>query len=332
MDEGHFFKFDPTITFSYEAFERERGKIKKQDELGLESTGSLFVNQFMVFQLSSDKEGDTIIESSSVTPSLSGGKEKPDIQMNIEMLSFHLGENEAIQSDTKATMRIVIGKDPNSKDKYFDTAFWTISAGLDLYNQYKNRKTHGPENKADFSKAFGNRPIEIPGGLANLTFDVLKHKEPKWWQRIFKFLESNVGQSLTKVVGFPAITIPAVRVLEELLNRLELDKPDILFRSRPHVLALTKQAKKDYISGSQRVLVGAMNPGFCVFARGRDFEKIANAEAFYYPTYGKLIPKNVTNEQLFSQEYHDPFKDITYAVFRIGMKETKLDPTFNYGT
>ena len=46
---------------------------------------------------------------------------------------------------------------------------------------------------------------------------------------------------------------------------------------------------------------------------------------------GKLAPGKVSETDLVSGRDDDPLKDVTYAVFRLGMKKTKLDPTFNFG-
>ncbi|WPQ63369.1 hypothetical protein SIO70_00645 [Chitinophaga sancti] len=285
-------------------------------------------NQFMVFQFSSAPDGPSILESSQVNPSVDGTSEEPDVLMALEMLSFNLGTNEAVDKDTKATIRINIGKDSSSRDKNFDTAFWSIAAGLDLFNG-KDR-TPAKDLKADFKKAFNNRPIEIPGGLSQMTFEVVKHKEPAWWQKIFKFLESDTGKNLVSTIGFPAITSQAITMLDQLMNRLQDNNPEVLFKSRPLRLALTQQAKHDFTQGITRIKMGCLNPGFCVLARGKDFQKLLDADPIYYPTYGKLVPASVNQAQLLSGKYDDPLKDATYAIFKVGMKKTKLDPTFNY--
>lgn len=133
--------------------------------LGLESTSEEdLANQFLVFQLNNTDTGGTVLETSLVDPALNGSEEAPDIQMTVEMIAFHVGENEGIPENTRATMRLVIGKDENSRDKYFDAAFWTVAAGLQLYNDAKGKPAESKELKADFTKAFGKRPIEIPGG------------------------------------------------------------------------------------------------------------------------------------------------------------------------
>lgn len=288
-------------------------------------------NQFIVFQLSHELEGSTISESSQIEPVLKTTPDQSDVLVQLEMLSFHIGQNEEVARNSNATMRLVLGKDSNSNNKYFDTAFWTISAGLKLYDDIKKRPTEARDFKTDLSTAFGKRPIEIPGGLATMTFDVVKHKEPKWWQKIFNFLQSDTGKSLTSVVGFPAVTSTAINMLDQLFNRLDNKDSEVLFSSRPLTLALTDLAKLDYTAGNPRIKLGTLNPGFCVLARGKDYHTIAEANAYFYPSYGKLVPDSVAPGDIVSGNYEDPFKDVTYAVFKIGMKTTKLDPAFYYG-
>ena len=300
--------------------------------MGLESTAADdLANQFIVFQLNNSETGGTVLETSNVVPTLDGGTEAPDVQMSIEMIAFHVGQDEGIPENTRATMRLVIGKDENSRDKYFDTAFWTIAAGLQLYDQATGKAAESKDLKADFTKAFGKRPIEIPGGLARMTFEVVKHKEPQWWQRVFGFLQSGTGKALTSVIGFPAIGVTAIGLVDELLNKLNDDITGVLFKSRPLTLALSKMAKDDFSGGNPRVKVGCLNPGFCVIARGRDYGVLANADAYFYTSYGKLVPSSVSEADLLADNYDDPFKNCTYGIFKIGMRGAKLNPDFNYG-
>lgn len=299
----------------------KQGKSIKEDELS---------NQFIAFQLSNEIDGPAILDSTEVTSSIKGSSQEPDVLMSLEMQSFHIANNIPIDKNSRATMRINIGKDKDSTDKKFDTAFWSIATGLDLYNKTKNKPSEPKDLKADFKQAFGNRPIEIPGGLANMTFEVVKHRDPKWWQRIFKFLQSDTGKTLTSTLGFPAITTNAINMIDELLNKLDKSDPDILFKSKPLRLALSEKAKSDYTGGSNRVRIGSLAPGFCVLAKGKDFNTFINSNAYYHSTYGMLVPSEVSNADLVTGNYEDPFKDITYSIFRIGMKQHKLDPTFNF--
>ena len=133
-------------------------------------------------------------------------------------------------------------------------------------------------------------------------------------------------------LGFPAITYQAIGVLDELLNKLVDSQPKALFKSLPMRLALSKQARHDFTGGNPRIKMGCLTPGFCILARARDFETIAAAQANYYPAYGKIVPGDVTESAFMRGQYQDPFQNLTYSVFRIGMKQTKLDPTFNFGS
>jgi hypothetical protein len=289
-------------------------------------------DQFFVFQLSTKETGPTILESTQVNPSIEGGADNPDVLAHVEMVSFHLGANEAVDLKTKATLRMNIGKDENSTDKKFDALFWSIAAGLNLYDQAKKGPPASKDMKSDFQSALGNRPIEIPGGLGKVTFDVVKHKEPPWWKRIFSFAESGTGSALISTLGFPALTSAAINVVDQLLDKLDDSGPQVLFKGFPMRLAFSKYARDEFAGGNPRVKVGSLNRGFAVFVRGRDFDSIANSNSVYYPTYGKLVPANVTQSDLLSGKGDDPLKNVTYAVFRIGTRQTKLDPTFQFGS
>jgi hypothetical protein len=289
-------------------------------------------DQFFIFQLSNQTNGPTILESTQVDPSIEGGEDNPDVLANVEMVSFHLGANEQIDPNTKATLRMNVGKDENSTDKKFDTVFWSIAAGLNLYDQAKKAPSSSKDMKSDFQQALGHRPIEIAGGLGKITFDVVKHKEPPWWKKIFSFAESGTGSALISTLGFPALTSQAIRVVDELLDRLGDSGPQILFKGFPMKLAFSKYARNEFAGGNPRVKLGCINRGFAVFVRGRDFGTVASCDALYYPSYGKLVPTNISQNDLLSGRYDDPLKAVTYAVFRVGTKSTKLDPSFQYNS
>jgi hypothetical protein len=286
--------------------------------------------QFMIFQLNSSASGPTILDSSEVQPSLDGNSEEPDVLIAAEMVSFHVAKNEGLDPDTRATLRMNFGKDESSTDRRFDTVFWSIAAGLNLYDQVKRKRAEPTQLKSDFQQAFSRRPIEIPGGLGRVTFDVIEHKEPPWWKRIFSFAESGTGKALISTLGFPAITNQVIQVVDQLLEKLE-GEPKVIFKGFPMRLAFSGYARDAFTGGSARVKVGCLNRGFAVFARGRDFDKVARSNAVYLPAYDRLAPADVKPAQLVSGSYEDPLKDITYAVFRLGTKKTKLDPTFQYG-
>ena len=246
------------------------------------------------------------------------------------MLSFHVGANEPIDKDTRATMRITFGKDQSSTDQRFDTLFWSIAAGLQLYDSAKNKPAESKDLNGDFRKAFGNRPIAIPGGLGRLSFQVIKHKEPAWWRKLVGFAQSDTAKSLVSILGFPAITTQAIALIDEQVGRLDDSAPAILFKSIPMRLALSQWAREEFTGGNPRIRMGSLRQGFSVLARGRDYETIAKSNASHFAHYGKLALTGVNESAIVSGNYEDPFKDSTYAVFRVGMRGTKIEPTFNF--
>lgn len=287
-------------------------------------------DQFVVFQLNDTMDGPAILNAEAVQPKLAGSDDEPDVLTKLNLLSFHVGADEKIDKDTRATMRINFGKDPSSTDRSFDTVFWAIVAGLKLYNESTGQPAQTKELSADINRAFGNRPIEIPGGLGNLSFEVVKHAEPKWWQKVFSFLQGGTGQALTSALGFPAVTQAAIGIIDELVGRLAEEEPEILFKSRPMRLALTGKAHEEYTGGSPRVRLGSLNSGHCVLARYRDFNDIAASNAVFYPTHGVLAPASADPANYASLTTKNPLHGMTYAVFRVRMKSTLLDPNFSF--
>lgn len=297
---------------------------------GVSLSESDIKDQFIVFQFSQKEDGPTILDTSEVEPVKSGSADKPDALVRIQLASFSVGTDEGIDKNTRATLRLDLGKDSNS-DSALDAVFWSIAAGLNLYDDFKNKRSEAKDLKTDFNEAFSKRPVEIPGGLGKLSFEVIKHKEPKWWQRIFTFFQSGAGKALTAAVGFPAITGQAIGFLDELLNRLDKSNPEILFKSRPMTLALTARARNSFNAGVPSVSVGVLNPGFCLLARGRDYKTIVDNKPVYMGAYGLLKPKEMPLEEFLQSPSANPFNKMTYAVLKVGTAETKLNPSLDYG-
>jgi hypothetical protein len=286
-------------------------------------------DQFIVFQFNADPEGPTVLDMSEVVPTRVGDPDKPDALARIQLVSFNVGANEGIDTDTRATLRLDFGKDTNAESQ-LETVFWSIAAGFNLYNEAKRKPTEAKDLNSDFNEAFARRPIEIPGSLGRLSFEVIKHDEPKWWQQIFSFLQSGTGEALTSAAGFPAITQQALGMLDELLNRLDTSNPEVLFKSRPMTLALTKRAQESFNAGLKSVNVGVLNPGFCLLARGRDYRTLIDHEPVFMGGYGLLKPKNMKLEEFLQSSISNPFTNITYAVLKIGTAETKLNPALDW--
>ena len=286
-------------------------------------------NQFLAFQTEAVNGVPTVLESSMIEPQLDTPDTAPDVVMNVSMQAFHIGDNEGVDKDTRATLRLTVNKDADSPGgKGLDTLFWTITSGLKLYDEIKKKKAESKDLQTDYKKAFGNRFIEVPGGLGNIRFEVIKHQEPSWWQSVFTFFQSDTGKALTAALGFPAVTQQVVSFVDQAISRFEGKNPKPLFASQPLRFAFSKQAKESYVN-SAPVKIGCLNKGIWIFARGRDFKQLANTKAYFYATYGRLIPADKSPADFLAPGYVDPFKDITYGVFRVQMQQAKLGYSFN---
>jgi hypothetical protein len=283
--------------------------------------------QFLVFQLTD--EGAQ--EPSQITPSVPGSQDLPDMRVGVSLEGFQCPSQQGFSS---ATLRFTMGKDPSSSDRIFDTAFWCIAAGLQLYqeSQGKTVPASGKELRSDFQQAFGKRPIEIPGGLAVMSFEVVRHKPEAWWQKVFTFLQSSTGKTLVSTLGFPALANSAISVIDELMNRVVGTGGEAIFKSRPLTLALSKYARDNYTGGNSNIAVGTLNPGWALLARGGDFKRIASntRKIRFYPHLGIIAPSDTPVEELISNPQANEFADLTYGVLKVGMQSTKLDPTFNF--
>ncbi len=302
------------------SFATDRGTLISEQDIG---------DQFVLFQFNQDPNGPTLLDTSEVVPSQQGSLDKPDALAIVQMAAFCVGSDEDVDKNTRATLRLDLGKDSNS-DSPLNTVFWSIAAGLNLYDSFKKKPSEGKDLKTDFNEAFSRRPVEIPGGLGRLSFEVVKHSEPKWWQKIFSFLQSGTGKALTSAIGFPAITGQAIGFLDELLNRLDKSNPKVLFKSRPLTLALTARARDTFTAGVPNINVGVMNPGFCLLARGRDYPIILENKPEYMGAFGLLKPQDMDLQEFLKSPSNNPFNRITYAVLKVGTAETKLNPALDY--
>ncbi|GEM_PF-2643975 len=121
--------------------------------------------QFLVFQLSAAPDGPAVLEPTSVDPAIAGSPDEPDVLMRLELLSFHVGSAEAIDPQTRATLRINIGKDESSTDKKFETAFFAAARGTTMPGTCVPRTATGTRpTTATTTSGFGLRR-----GLSALT-------------------------------------------------------------------------------------------------------------------------------------------------------------------
>ncbi len=287
------------------------------------------LDQFVVFSVPEDKSQGGIIDLGEVTPSKQGSTELPDALLQLEMLGFNMGAEENIKSNTRATMRLVVGQQ-EALDNQLEPLFWVIQAGLNLYNEEEGRAAKFKELAADLDKAFNKRYVEIPNGIGYLTFDVVKHEAPKWWQKVFKFLGSGVGQNLISVIGLPAITNTALSAIRGLFNELKEKNAAPLFKSRGLKLALTQYGKDKLSGGSSTLRVGTLNEGIFIMIRGRDYQFFKDHPAKYDLMHNMLVPADFVAADYFDPNKPNPFEHKTFALFRIRTKEVNLKENHLY--
>jgi hypothetical protein len=310
-----------------EASGAQPAKLDALNEEGVKISSNDLGNQFLVFQWGDDPASPGILTSNQINPALKGG-ENPDVLAKVDLLSFQLGANDRKGEDTKlkAVMRVDFGQDENSST-HLDQITYSVLAGLDLYNEIAERPTKPKEHKADFNQAFAKRPIQIAGGLGKLRFEVCKVREPAWWQEIFKWLQSDAGKALTSALGFPGLASQAVGIVDKFINNLlGTDKPEVLFQSRAMTLALSQFAKTDFTGNVPSVQIGSLKPGVCLLARGKDLGTLIDSQPVYRGELGILVPKGISEEDVHSGAYENPFQDMTYGVFRVRLSETKISP------
>lgn len=277
-------------------------------------------NQFILLQLSDGDE--RVVSSSKVTPMLKGSSDKPDINMLVDFEGFKIGSNEDIDKDTKATLQLQIGQE--EKIGALEKLFYCVNGGLDLYNEIKSKKAESKDFKKNTDKALGNKPISLPGGIGQISLKVVKHEEPKWWQKVFSFAKTDAAKELFSLIGFPGITETAVNCLSGMLDSLFDRSPEVLFQSQPVKLGFTQTAKDELGGGLTTNFVSCLNPGFWVMARKSDYDTIINAKPIYYGGYGLLAPDGMSEIETLKDSGNNPFSRLTYAIIRARIKEVDL--------
>lgn len=275
--------------------------------------------QFILLQLS---DGDKrILNTSEVTPKLTGN-EKPDINMLLDFEGFKIGSNEDVDEKTKATLQLQVGQE--QKIGALEKLFYCINGGLDLYNEMKTKKSDAKDFKKSTDQALGNKPISLPGGVGQISLKIVKHEEPKWWQKVFSFAKTDAAKELFSLIGFPGITETAVNCVSGMLDSLFEEEPEVLFQSQPVKLGFTQTAKEELAGGLTTNFVSCLNPGFWIMARKTDYQTIIDSKPIYYGGYGILAPDGMSQIDALMDNQNNPFSKITYAVIRARMKEVDL--------
>ncbi|HRQ49303.1 MAG TPA: hypothetical protein PLR74_02125 [Agriterribacter sp.] len=269
-------------------------------------------NQFILLQLS---DGDKRVLKLQ-------GTEKPDINMLLDFEGFKIGSNENIDPKTKATLQLKVGQE--HKITGLEKLFYCINGGLDLYNEIKRKRAEPKDFKQSTETALGNKPISLPGGVGQISLNVVKHEEPKWWQKIFSFAKSGAGKNLMSLIGFGGITELAVNSIAGMLDNLFDKAPEILFQSQAVKLSFTQAGKEELGGDLSTVKVSCLNPGLWVMARKTDYDMILSANPVYYSGFGVLAPEGMSEIDALKDSGNNPFSKITYAIIKAKIKEVDL--------
>ncbi len=276
-------------------------------------------NQFILLQLA---DGDKrVLNTTEVTPKLLGTA-KPDVNMLLDFEGFKIGSNEDIDPKTKATLQLKVGQE--HKITGLEKLFYCINGGLDLYNDIKNKKAESKDFKKSTEAALGNKPISLPGGIGQISLNVVKHPEPKWWQKIFSFAKSGTAKELMSLIGFGGITELAVNSVSGMLDNLFDKEPEILFQSQAVKLSFTQAGKEELGGDLSTIKVSCLNQGLWVMARKTDYDMIVGANPIYYSGFGILAPDGMSEIDALKDSSNNPFSKITYALIRAKIKEVDL--------
>lgn len=304
------------------------GVAEAEDAGGRHVAGSsIDPNQFTLFQLAGSRAKTALADLHAVAPVLKGSDEKPDVQVKIELLSFQIGSALGLDPGMQATLRLDIGKDEASASDA-DPLFWSIAAGLDLAAQAID-KTGDPKQKAaNLSAAFRRRPIEIPGGLADLRIELVAHEPPPWWRKIFKFADNAAVKTLVSAVGFPGIALDAVKLLDAALGRFEEARAKPIFQSRPMTVALSERAASEFTGGLDTVKAAVMNDGVFVMLRHADAEIVRQSKPIYLGGYGRLVPGDTWDGETVVLPQDDPYAQLSYAILKVKTREAAIETGF----
>lgn len=285
----------------------------------------LEANQFTPFQISDDPQ-NPIVDLHAATAKLAGSEEKPDIQMRIEMLSFQVADH-GLSDKAQATLRLDVGQDQRSLSGG-DPVFWSIAAGLDLAAQAVTGDGDPRQRTADLGKAFRGRPIEIPGGMAELRIQLVAHEPPPWWRRMFSFADNAAVKKLVAAVGFPAIALDAVKLLDEAIGRFDVANAKSIMQSRPLSVALSARAATEFSGGLATVKPAVLNDGVFVLLRQGDAQVLREAPPLYLGGYGRLVPADRWVDGKLRLLGNDPYEKLSYVILRVRTREAKLVDSF----
>ena len=195
------------------------GKLRRSGKVGREpanARSSGYQDQFFPFQLKVVDGSPRLVDPFQQIPNLETTQDKPDVAIRVGLDAFHLGEREDVRDNTRATLRLTIGEHGDNLPELLN---WVIAAGMNLYSQGRNKPAVATELKGYIGAAFDKTPIKIPGGIGSIKFEVVKHKNPSWWKKIFGALTGIKGQALLQAFGLPAVTSSIIGLVDQAFDR-----------------------------------------------------------------------------------------------------------------
>lgn len=272
---------------------------------GLEANAA---KPFAIYQL--ERSGSnlfSIVDPARVRPALKGSNAKPDVGVQMTLAGAHFAESvwDRSRPNARATMRVTSRSGVNTDP---DTLHWALVAGLDLYEAYKGRRpvTHPIELSTPL--ATGGQSLQFQQGAGALQIAVLRHRKPSWWDTIFSFLRGSGGQALIASIGFPAITQPALRFVDELTNRVENRDRQPIFQASFANVAFSERGR------NAAAFPAVLNEGLWLIVNPSDKQVLDQHDAIYYGGFARMIPGSLKNSPNDILVQADPFSDITYAV------------------
>lgn len=273
---------------------------------------------FAIYQL--ERSGNnlfSIVDPARVEPAVKGSNAKPDMGVQMSLAGAHFAESvwDRSRPNARATMRVT-SRSGVSTDA--DTLHWALVAGLDLYEAYKGRRpiTHPIELSTPL--ATGGQSLQFQEGAGALQISVLRHRKPSWWDTIFSFLRGSGGQALIASLGFPAITQPALRFVDELTNRIENRDREPIFQASFANVAFSERGRK------AATFPAVLNEGLWLIANPSDKQAFDEHGAIYYGGFARMIPADMKESPNDILVRSDPFRDITYAVVDARFTPAKL--------
>jgi len=289
------------------------------------------LTECVIVQVSNDQAGTVLKDPFNVDPTITGSDDKPDVALSIQLQGFHMGESTPIDSNTRATMRVVTTNQTSASDNNLQPLYWAVMAGIDLWKQYgkpEDKKASVENQQNNIKDALVNRPIEVRNGLASIQIQILQHKEPPWWRQIFSWLVSpDGGEAIAEALGYGAIAKPAMSILDKFVTDLGNYEAKPIIQTSFGPYAFSKRGRNKYETGFN--VCGHLNGGSWILLKPEDFDKVAKLKPYFYGPFGRLIPAGKTPIQFSSEikanKQSDALSDVTYAVFTADTKEFKFD-------